>query len=98
MVCFVCAKTSHRTPSVVMRARLRETTRYVDVILPQSYGRQTTVQEAKRLLSLSKLQVCLPVDRVRGKEFMTSISNLFESNSALTAFRSVEWASAWAHT
>ena len=51
---------SHIAPVVVMRASLAEiTTRYVDVILPQSYGSQKTVQKAKRLLILSKLRVCL---------------------------------------
>ena len=52
-----------------MRALLAETTtRYVDVILPQSYGSQKTVQKAERLLSyLDHGFVCLPVDRVRGQ-------------------------------
>ena len=61
-------------------------------------GLQKTVQETKRLLRLAKLRVCrLPVHRLHGKQLTTSICNLFASKPALTAFCSVEWASAWAH-
>ena len=92
----VWAKTSHLAPSVVMRALLAETTtRYVDVILPESYGSQNTVQKAKRLLSyLNCGFVCLAVDRVRGQAIHDVDLQLVSKQIRAYSFLFCEWASA----